>query len=308
MKADDKLQILKFFFMLVNAFFVILGISIFACSAWILFDKESFMGILSSGQEVKLVAGGLFFIGLIVFCVSLLGCVGAYFENRCLIAFYMSFLIIIIVAQVFVTFVLLIRRKSIEQFLRDNVDEIIRQYGGNENHTSWKLLDSVQASAQCCGRLISDEWRNNSVIESLKEIDVFPCSCFNGTCHVILGGTYRFGKGSNTFKEGCEKILQFIFAVHMYKSITRKTRELHPNNLLNAMEETPAPDLEQHQYTVENSQFDEQIEAPQPGSSVYAPSGGYDGGDIDHFAKPDVYTNSQVREYSAYRPDYDDSY
>ncbi len=36
---------------------------------------------------MKVVAGGLFFIGLVVVFVSLLGCAGAYFESRCFIIF-----------------------------------------------------------------------------------------------------------------------------------------------------------------------------------------------------------------------------
>lgn len=40
-----------------------------------------------SGQDIKVVAGGLFFIGLVVVGVSLLGCAGVYFESRCFIIF-----------------------------------------------------------------------------------------------------------------------------------------------------------------------------------------------------------------------------
>ncbi|XP_059360937.1 tetraspanin-19-like isoform X2 [Carassius carassius] len=301
MKADDKLQILKFFLMLVNSFFVILGISIFACSAWILFDKDSFVSVLSSGQEVKEVAGGLFFIGLVVVIVSLLGCAGAYFESRCFIIFYMCFLIVIILGQLFTTIVLLIRREKIEQFLKDNVDEIIRQYGGNETQTSWKLLDSVQTSGQCCGRLNSNEWRNNTVIESLGGTDIYPCSCFNATCPVILAGTHSFGNGSDIYKTVCEKvlvdwlemniivifgmdvgllliqILQFIFGIQTFICIGRKTRELHPNNLLNDTEENPAAQPEHQQYSMENHQFDSQTCDLQIDSGYYHHSGYVDG-------------------------------
>ncbi|XP_056101162.1 CD82 antigen [Rhinichthys klamathensis goyatoka] len=293
MKADDKLQILKFFLMLVNAFFVILGISIFACSAWILFDTDTFVIVLSSEQHVKVVAGGLFFIGLAVVGVSLLGCAGAYFESRCSIIFYLCFLIVIILGQIFITLVLLIQKQRIGQYLRDNVDDIIRQYGGNETQTSWKLLDSVQTAAKCCGRLTSNEWRNNTVIESLEEADIYPCSCFNGTCP-ILDGTHSFGNGSDIYETGCEKvlvdwlemnitlilgmevgllliqILQFIFGVQTYKCIGRKTRELHPNNLLNAMEENPAAEPEHQQYSAENHQFEIQTPNPQMDSGKYA--------------------------------------
>ncbi|XP_026083206.1 CD82 antigen [Carassius auratus] len=336
MKADDKLLILKFFLMLVNSFFVILGISIFACSAWILFDKDSFVSVLSSGQEVKVVAGGLFFIGLVVVGVSLLGCAGAYFESRCFIIFYLCFLIVIILGQLFITFVLLIRRNTIEQFLRDNVDEIIMEYGGNETHTSWKLLDSVQTSAQCCGLLTSNEWRNNTVIESLGETDIYPCSCFNGTCPVILPGTHSFGKGSDIYETGCEKvlvdwlemniilifgmdvgllliqILQFIFGIQTYKCIGRKTRELHPSNLLNAMEENPAAQPEIQQHSMENQLFDTQTYDPQMHNGYYH-HGGYVDENYDQYKNPESYELDNSQMYSGhhnlqYQQSYNGSY
>ncbi|XP_077091014.1 CD82 antigen [Siphateles boraxobius] len=332
MKADDKLQILKFFLMLVNSFFVILGISIFACSAWILFDKDSFVSVLSSGQDVKVVAGGLFFIGLLVVSVSLLGCAGAYFESRCFIIFYLCFLIVIILGQIFITLVLLIQRQKIGQFLRENVDGIIRQYGGNETQTSWKLLDSVQTAAKCCGRLTSNEWRNNTVIESLGEADIYPCSCFNGTCP-ILDGTHSFGNGSDIYTTGCEKvlgdwletniavilgmevglfliqILQFIFGVQTCKFIGRKTRELHPNNLLNAMEENPAAEPEhQLQYSTEN-QFEIQTPNPQMDSGNY-PHRKYADENHDQCNNPVFYEqgNSQMYNTSPHNLQHQQSY
>lgn len=36
--------------------------------------------------DVKVVATGLFVIGLLIVCVSILGCIGIHLENRCFIA------------------------------------------------------------------------------------------------------------------------------------------------------------------------------------------------------------------------------
>lgn len=40
-----------------------------------------------SESDVKVVAGGLFVIGLVVVGVFTLGCIGVHLENRCFIAF-----------------------------------------------------------------------------------------------------------------------------------------------------------------------------------------------------------------------------
>lgn len=303
MKADDKLQILKFFLMLFNSVFVILGISIFACSAWILFDNNNFIRVISSGQEVKLVAGGLLLIGLVVVGVSLLGCTGAYLESRCLIIFYLGFLIIIILGQIFITFVLLIRRDSIKQYLIKSVGDIINKYGQNVTHEiSWSLLDSVQSTAKCCGWSNPTEWRNNTVISSLNGANIYPCSCFNGTCPLIIE-TARFGNGSNIYKTGCEKVLgdwldtniivifgmdagllliqvlQFIFGVHTYRCIGCKMRGLHPNKLLHAMDESPSTEPVQEQY--EDQTNNTQMNTVSHNNGEYN-HGGYDNGGYDH--------------------------
>uniref|UniRef100_A0AAY5EP16 Tetraspanin n=1 Tax=Electrophorus electricus TaxID=8005 RepID=A0AAY5EP16_ELEEL len=196
MKAEDKFQILKFLIMLVNSFFGILGISIFGCSAWILFDKSSFISVLK--ENVKFVAGGLFLIGLVVVGVSLLGCVGVHIENRCFI--YLCFLLTIVLGQVFITFFLLLKRNQIERILNESVDDIISKYGGSNSQTAWSLLDSVQKSAECCGRKNPSDWQTNALLQVQNMSDIYPCSCFNGTCSLVLSKEiYEFGNGSHIY-------------------------------------------------------------------------------------------------------------
>ncbi|XP_052368131.1 CD82 antigen-like [Oncorhynchus keta] len=112
MKVDDKFQILKFFAAVFNSVFLILGLCIFGCAVWILFDKDNFIAILSS-VEVKTVAGGLFIIGLVVVGVTILGCMGAQLENRCFLLLYMGFLICIVLGQLFVTFIILLNHGKV---------------------------------------------------------------------------------------------------------------------------------------------------------------------------------------------------
>ncbi|MCJ8743051.1 hypothetical protein PDJAM_G00089230 [Pangasius djambal] len=272
MKAEDKLQIEKFLFMLINSFFVILGISLFGSSVWILFDTSNIITVLSNDADVKVVAGGLFVIGLVVVGVSMLGCIGIHLENRCLIAFYMGLLIAIIFGELFITFLLLLKRNQIEKFLTENVDAIISMYGVNDTQTTWSLLDSVQQSAKCCGRQNASDWETNKFIQLQDTSDIYPCSCFNGSCPVFLANEmYRFGNGTHIYTTGCEEklkdwfeknvlvivgmdlalliiqILQFILGFLICKNIVAKIKVHHPENLLNALEENPASASDPHQ-------------------------------------------------------------
>ncbi|XP_062374594.1 CD82 antigen [Sardina pilchardus] len=185
MKVDEIIQIQKFFFNIFNTFFVILGVSIFGCAAWILFDIDSFIVVISSEGDVKLVAVALALIGLVVVVVSVLGCAGGQLESKCLLMIYMGFLIIVTLGQIFVTFVLLLRSPKIKEFLVNTVDEEIKQYGNRsitENKASWTLLDRIQHSAKCCGRHNLNDWDQNVIIQDLGKANVYPCSCFNTTC------------------------------------------------------------------------------------------------------------------------------
>ncbi|KAM9467360.1 tetraspanin-19 isoform 1-T2 [Clarias gariepinus] len=260
MKTEDKLQIGKFIFMLINSFFVILGISLFGSSLWILFDKSNVIAIVSNEEDVKVVAGGLFVIGLVVVVVSMLGCIGVHAENRCFLAFYMGLLIAIFFGELFVTFLLLIKRNKIETFLAQTVDTIIGTYGVNDTQPTWSLLDSVQQSAKCCGRQNASDWRTNEFIKVQNISDIYPCSCFSGSCPVFF---YQFGNGTDIYKKGCEEqlkdwfgtnvlvivgmdlallliqILQCIMACLIFRNIGAKMNNRHPENLLNVMEESP---------------------------------------------------------------------
>lgn len=109
------------------------------------------------------------------------------------------------------------------------------------------------------------------------------------------------------------QILQFIFAVQTFKCIGRKTRELHPCNLLNGMEENPAAEPDQEQYSLENQQIDHQTYNPQTDDGYYQHVG-YDGGDNDdQYNNPEFYQqdNSQMHNTPAvlqHQPSYSDSY
>ncbi|XP_066524998.1 CD82 antigen [Hoplias malabaricus] len=281
----------------------ILGISIFGCSVWILFDKSNFISVLNSEDDMKVVAGGLFVIGLVVVGVSVLGCMGVHLESRCLIALYMGLLITIVLGQLFVTFLLVIKRNQIVVALTNSIDTIISDYGSNTTQgTSARLLDSAQESAQCCGRMNTSDWQTNKLIRSLNMTDVYPCSCFNGSCPVF-SETSLFGKGSEVYAVGCGaklndwfqenllvivgmdlgllaiQILQFALGVHIYRNIALKIKDLHSMSLLPAMEEENGAleaELQQsHQehYQAPDHTYDQQPQSTQdqesPAESYY---------------------------------------
>ncbi|XP_026225763.1 CD82 antigen-like [Anabas testudineus] len=205
MTLELKIQLLKFCSAVFNSIFMVLGLTVGGCAVWILFDKGSFLSVLSS-VELRTVATGLLLIGGVVIAVSVTGCVGADRELRLLLLIYLGFLVVLILGQLFVTLLLLLNRNKIEQSLDEAVDQVIFQYRADT------LMDNVQHYGKCCGRTGPADWLRNSYIQSLNltSPDVLPCSCFisslpglnSSWCSELLNFTEPlFGRGSGLYDE-----------------------------------------------------------------------------------------------------------
>uniref|UniRef100_A0A3Q2Q292 CD82 antigen n=2 Tax=Fundulus heteroclitus TaxID=8078 RepID=A0A3Q2Q292_FUNHE len=154
-------------------------------------------------------------IGGVVALVSLTGCTGAALEKRFLLLVSMGFLIVLVLGQLFVTVLLLLDKKKIEQSVNDSVDRIISQYG---NSSASRLMDNVQHFAECCGRTGPGDWLKNSFIQTLNltSPEVLPCSCFQtfqpASASYWCSDNSSFtaaetwiGEGHGTFNESCSQ-------------------------------------------------------------------------------------------------------
>ncbi|XP_010893437.1 CD82 antigen [Esox lucius] len=258
MKVDDKLQILKFLASVVNCVFLILGLCLFGCGIWLLFDKNNFVTVLST-DDVRIVAGGLFIIGLVVVGVTILGCIGTQLENRCFLLLFMGFLFCIVLGQLFVTVILLLKWKKIETTMLGAVNKTIHEYGSSSvDRVYW---DDVQHYGKCCGLTGPNDWQTNLLVTNSNLSEVYPCSCFNTTaCPFISGYSKLFGNGNEThfYPEGCQvkitswleaniltimgmdmgllfiQILQFVVSVYLYQTAGRKDQIRNESPLIHS--------------------------------------------------------------------------
>ncbi|XP_062279008.1 CD82 antigen [Scomber scombrus] len=279
MKLEVKIQLLRFCSTVLNSIFMALGVSVAGCAVWILFDKGSFLSVISS-VEMKTVGAGLLMIGGVVTMVSVLGCLGAQSENRFLLLMYMGLLIVLVLGQLFITLLLIINREKVEQSLDDAVHRIIVGYGGGGRED--RLIDNVQHQGSCCGRTGQADWLNNSVIESLNltDPDVLPCSCFKHNQPIFNSSwcsenitELQYGRGNMSYHEGCKEklsdwlqentltiismdvslvllqVLQLVLAVYLHRSFGQKASLKRTNRLVDpepAQEAAGPPDGEQN--------------------------------------------------------------
>ncbi|KAK7886448.1 hypothetical protein WMY93_026069 [Mugilogobius chulae] len=180
MKLQSQIHLLQFCSNVLFGVYTILGLSVAGCGLWILFDSSSFIHVIDSG-DLQLVAVFLLAVGAVVCGVSLLGIVGVQRENRLLLVVVLCFLVVLILAQIFVTFVLLLNRDKISKTLTQKVDSLLVEFP----HTERRLVDNMQHYAQCCGRSGPSDWLNNPLVLSLNqsEASVLPCSCFSSNKH-----------------------------------------------------------------------------------------------------------------------------
>uniref|UniRef100_A0A8D3C748 Tetraspanin n=1 Tax=Scophthalmus maximus TaxID=52904 RepID=A0A8D3C748_SCOMX len=208
MKLELKIQLLRFCSVLLNAIFLVLGLSVISCGIWVLFDKGSFLTILSS-VELRTVAMGLLMIGGVVTAVSVVGCVGADGEHRLLLLIYLGFLVILVLGQLFVTLLLLLNRNKVRTQNR-SIKNLKRTTG-----CDW-LIDCCQG--KCCGRMGPADWLKNSHILSLNLTGphILPCSCFR-SFHAGVNSSWcyeqlnvmrpLYGPGNSSYVQGCKQTL-----------------------------------------------------------------------------------------------------
>lgn len=212
MKLHTKIQLLKFCSTLLNFIFLALGLSVAGCGLWILFDR-SFISVASSSSDVlQVVAVALLAVGGLVLVVSVFGCVGAQRESRVLLLPVGVILVLLVLAQIFITLLLLITEDEISTQTMNAVDERIQQYSPKKP----LLLDNLQHYAKCCGLKAPSDWLKNDYLQSLNLSEVLPCSCFKGNRYesgafcsnnlTVTSETIQYGNIS--YSQGCETALQ----------------------------------------------------------------------------------------------------
>lgn len=149
---------LKYFLIICNLLFTVLGLLLLALGVWGLISKESFAQekISSIGTDPMLVVLSVGFL-LTVLCLS--GCVGALRENRCLLKLFSATVLVLITAQVIITIVAHTLQDQIEGNLRSGMLVAIARY--QDDLDLRFITDEIQSNLQCCGADNYRDWEIN---------------------------------------------------------------------------------------------------------------------------------------------------
>lgn len=194
--GSDCLKVTKYFLFLFNLLFFILGAVILGFGLWILLDKISFISFLqTSSESLKVGAYILTGVGAITMLMGFLGCLGAVNEIRCLLGLYITFLMLILLAQVAAGLLIYFQRDTVKKEMSTMIHELIQDYdpGREDKKNIQDAWDYVQRKLFCCGWTSPENWTENVIIRN-ESLTFYPCSCSNGTadsgfCDILANGT-----------------------------------------------------------------------------------------------------------------------
>ncbi|XP_043854514.1 leukocyte antigen CD37 isoform X2 [Dromiciops gliroides] len=167
------LNLTKYFLFVFNVFFFVLGSLVFCFGLWILIDKNSFASFLGlSFTPLKVWSYALAISGVLTGLLSLLGCLGALKEIRCLLGLYFSLLLLLFTTQITIGVLIYTQHGLLERKVKDIVLDVIENYHKYPDaYSTAENWDFVQFQLRCCGWTSPRDWL---LASSLRPNDSTP--------------------------------------------------------------------------------------------------------------------------------------
>lgn len=149
---------LKYFLILCNLVFTVLGLVVLGVGMWGLINKESFAQekIASIGTDPMLT---LVTLGCLLTMLCLSGCVGALRENCFLLKLFSATVLVLITAQVLLAIVAYSLQDQVGGVLRSGMLAAMARY--QEDLDLRFIVDEIQTNLQCCGADNYRDWESN---------------------------------------------------------------------------------------------------------------------------------------------------
>ncbi|KAL8606207.1 hypothetical protein ACOMHN_043425 [Nucella lapillus] len=160
-----------------NLIFWLSGVAILGVGIWILVDPS-----LQDYQEVIHVTGEEYFkkaayillaFGAFVFLVGFCGCCGAIRNSKCLLGFYIFFLVVVFAGELAAGILAAVYKDEIIKEFDQGLTKTIRE----DYNTSAGPWDIVQKELKCCGGLNPSDYNNSTWQFAHKGVKVPPSCC-----------------------------------------------------------------------------------------------------------------------------------
>ncbi|KAK9709028.1 Tetraspanin family [Popillia japonica] len=170
---------IRYFVLLLNAFFVLSGIIITSLGIYIkgyYYSYEPFV------KEQYLYAPDfLIALGAVIFFIAFVGCCGLVTENSCMSLTFTTFLILIFFFEMALGLAGYIMKEETNNYLREKLPNTMMKYNTSADiHLAW---DTLQSTFQCCGVKDAKDWEKagmkipNSCHDSFNDSKTYQVGC-----------------------------------------------------------------------------------------------------------------------------------
>lgn len=163
-----------------NMIFWLSGAAILGVGIWILVDKDlqDYLDVIKDAMEdedaLRNAAYILIGFGAFVFLVGFCGCCGAIRRSKCLLGFYILFLLIVCGGELAVGIYVVIFQSDAEDKLNTGLEKSIKEHYGTTLKSAWDL---VQKELKCCGGNSHKEYENSTWAREQTSGVKLPVSC-----------------------------------------------------------------------------------------------------------------------------------
>lgn len=163
----DGYKCMRIIFGICNILFFIMGIIAMVIGIYLKVSRSDFVSILQS-KEFETSSALLISAGIIVIVVSLVGFIGAWLNNQCMLGLYFIFILVIFAMEIAAGIIAFIYRDDLQRVLKRELLEGLKK---DNTRSAWNKL---QEKYKCCGVNNYTDWYGVYDIHNYKAI---PDSC-----------------------------------------------------------------------------------------------------------------------------------
>lgn len=163
---------MKIIFAVCNIVFFIMGIVAMCIGIYLKVSRSDFVSILQS-KEFETSSAMLISAGIIVIVVALVGFIGAWMNNQCMLGLYFIFVLIIFGMELAAGIIAYVYSDNLENILKR---ELLEGLKNDKTRSAW---DKLQEKYKCCGVNNYTDWQG---VYDIHNFNTLPDSCcgYNG--------------------------------------------------------------------------------------------------------------------------------
>lgn len=156
--ALSSRSLVKYFFAFVNHTLIVVGIPAVILFGFLLTASlEGNIAIKQGFDYILYFAYLCLFIAVLISAIAFFGCMGAIKESRCMLATYICFIFIVLVAEISAGIYFSIKKDELSRMARAYVARTVQEeYGVVKGKT--EIIDTIHTRFECCGAESPTDW------------------------------------------------------------------------------------------------------------------------------------------------------